>query len=127
MAKIIDRRKQAMGGGSKRKLSQIKNLAVHYSATKEGSTAAFERYWKGTHGWNTGGYHEVILTNGDVELNYNADVISNGVGGQNTRMYNICYVGDGKPNDKQLQSLKERVNYNRNRFNISVSNVKGHR
>src|SRR5699024_807377 len=43
------------------------------------------------------------------------------------RMYNICYVGSGKPNAKQLKALRERVNYNRNRFNISTSNVKGHR
>jgi N-acetylmuramoyl-L-alanine amidase CwlA len=125
--KIIDRRKQAMGGSSKRSTSQIKNISVHYSATTDGDTASFERYWKDTHGWNTGGYHEAILTNGNIELNYDANVISNGVGGQNTRMYNICYVGAGNPNAKQLKALKERVNYNRKRFNISVSNIKGHR
>ena len=127
MVKIIDRRNKSMGGNDKRSTSKITNIAVHYSATTQGNTSSFENFWKGTHGWNTGGYHEVVLTNGDVELNYDANVISNGVGGQNTRMYNICYVGAGKPNDKQLKTLKERVNYNRNRFNISANNVKGHR
>src|SRR5690625_2907076 len=109
MSKIIDRRNKSMGGGSKRSINQIKNIAVHYSATPTGNTASFEDYWKGTHKWNTGGYHEVVLTNGDVELNYDPNVISNGVGGENTRMYNICYVGSGRPNAKQLQTLKERV------------------
>jgi|SRR5699024_7714751 len=124
---IIDRRNKSMGGNDKRAVSKIKNIAVHYSATAQGNTDSFENFWKNSHGWNTGGYHEVVLTNGDVELNYNADTISNGVGGQNTRMYNICYVGDGKPNDKQLKTLKERVNYNRERFGLSANDVKGHR
>src|SRR5690625_1592362 len=127
MANIIDRRNKSMGGGDKRSVSNIVNIAIHYSATAQGNTASFERFWKGTHGWNTGGYHEVVLLNGDVELNYNADTISNGVGGQNTRMYNICYVGNGQPNAAQLKTLRERVNYNRNRFNLSVNDVKGHR
>lgn len=116
-----------MGGHSMRLLNQIKNIAVHYSATASGDTSAFERHWKNNNKWNTGGYHEVVLLNGNVELNYDANVISNGVGGQNTRMYNICYVGNGQPNAAQLKSLIERVNYNRNRFNLTVNDVKGHR
>lgn len=127
MAKIIDKRGKSMGGNSKRSVNQITNIAIHYSATATGNTASFENFWKNTHGWTTGGYHEVILTNGDVELNYNADTISNGVGGQNTRMYNICYVGAGVPNAAQMKTLKERVNYNRNRFGLSANAVKGHR
>src|SRR5690625_1737064 len=127
MAKIIDRRNKSMGGGDKRSIRNIQNIAIHYSATAQGNTASFERFWKNTNGWNTGGYHEVVLLNGDVELNYNADTISNGVGGQNTRMYNICYVGAGVPNAAQLKTLKERANYNRNRFGLSANAVRGHR
>lgn len=127
MAKVIDRRKQSMGGGGKRKLSQIKNIAVHYSATKEGSTSAFENHWKNARKWVTGGYHEVVLLNGNVELNYDADVISNGVLNHNTSAYHICYVGDGIPNDKQLAALKERVKYNADRLGVKYANVKGHR
>src|SRR5690625_1153233 len=127
MANVIDRRNKSMGGGDKRSVSNIQNIAIHYSATAQGNTASFENFWKNTHGWNTGGYHEVVLLNGDVELNYNADTISNGVGGQNTRMYNICYVGAGVPNAAQLKTLKERANYNRNRFGLSANAVRGHR
>src|SRR5690625_3325580 len=100
MAKVIDRRKRAMGGYSKRSVSQIEHIAVHYSATQAGNSDAFERYWKNSRGWQTGGYHEVILLNGDVELNYDPTVISNGVLNYNTSTYNMCYVGDGQPNAK---------------------------
>lgn len=127
MAKIIDRRNKSMGGGSKRDVSRIKNIAIHYSATKEGSTSAFERFWKNDRGWVTGGYHEVVLLNGDVELNYNPDVISNGVKNHNTATYNICYVGAGQPNAKQRKALVERIAYNKKRFNIADKNIKGHR
>src|SRR5690625_2933431 len=127
MSKIIDRRKKAMGGHSKRSVNQIKNIAVHYSATATGNSDAFERFWKNSRGWVTGGYHEVVLTNGNVELNYDPTVISNGVLNHNTATYNICYVGSGKPNAKQLNTLRERVNYNRNRLNVPIKNIKGHR
>jgi len=125
MVKIIDRRKQSLGGNNKRKTSQIKNIAVHYSGTKQGNSSSFENTWKQK--WSTGGYHEVILLNGVVELNYSPNVVSNGVGGQNTRMYNICYVGDGLPNNLQMEALLKRVKYNMKRFSIDSKNVKGHR
>src|SRR5699024_820248 len=103
------------------------NIAIHYSATKEGSSAAFENFWKNSRGWVTGGYHEVVLVNGDVELNYDPTVISNGVYGHNTVTYNICYVGDGKPNDKQLKSLQARVKRAKQAYGVKDVNIKGHR
>src|SRR5699024_2121132 len=127
MVKIIDRRKISMGGHSKRQIKHIKNIAVHYSATKDGNTAAFEGCWKGSRGWVTGGYHEVVLLNGDVELNYDPTVISNGVYGHNTSTYNICYVGDGQPNAKQLATLRKRVKRAKSAYKINNSNIKGHR
>ena len=127
MAKVIDRRKIAMGGHSKRQISQIKNIAIHYSATKEGNSAAFERFWKGSRGWVTGGYHEVVLLNGDVELNYDPTVISNGVYGHNTSTYNICYVGDGQPNAAQLTTLRKRVKRAKSAYKVADKNIKGHR
>lgn len=127
MVKVIDRRKIAMGGHSKRQVSHIRNIAVHYSATATGNTASFERYWKNSRGWVTGGYHEVVLLNGNVELNYDATVISNGVLGHNTGTYNICYVGNGNPNAKQLKTIRERVKRARSKFKINNTRIKGHR
>lgn len=126
MAKVIDRRKVSMGGHSKRSINQIKNIAVHYSATASGSTRAFENFWKGK-GWQTGGYHEVVLLNGDVELNYDPTVISNGVKGHNTSTYNICYVGNGQPTAAQLKTLRKRVKRAKSAYKISNKNIKGHR
>ncbi len=127
MAKIIDRRNKSMGGGSKRDVSRIKNIAVHYSATKDGTSTSFERFWKNDRGWVTGGYHEVVLLDGNVELNYDPNVISNGVKNHNTATYNICYVGAGQPNAKQRKTLVERIAYNKKRFNVADKNIKGHR
>lgn len=127
MGKIIDRRKIAMGGHSKRSVSQINNIAVHYSATAAGSSSAFENYWKTSRGWVTGGYHEVVLINGDVELNYNPTAIVNGVYGHNTSTYHICYVGDGQPNNAQLKSLRKRVKRAKSAYKVPDNNIKGHR
>jgi len=125
--KIIDRRQIAMGGQSKRTVNQIKNIAIHYSATITGHTDSFEKYWKNNRGWTTGGYHEVILVNGDVELNYRPTVISNGVKGHNISTYHICYVGASQPNKSQLKTLRKRVKRAKSSFKINDKNIKGHR
>lgn len=127
MAKVIDRRKMSMGGYSKRSVNQIKNIAVHYSATATGNSASFENFWKNSRGWVTGGYHEVILLNGDIELNYDPTVISNGVLGHNISTYHISYVGDGLPNDTQLKSLRIRVKRAKSAYKVADNNIKGHR
>lgn len=124
---IIDRRSHSMGGTSKRGLKSVTNIAIHHSATKQGNSASFERHWKNVRNWVTGGYHEVVLLNGDVEINYSPSIISNGVSNHNSVTYNICYVGDGQPNSKQLETLKSRVSYNAKRLNVPISKVRGHR
>lgn len=127
IVKVIDRRKIAMGGYSKRTMNQIRNIAVHYSATSTGNSTAFERFWKSSRGWTTGGYHEVVLRNGDVEVNYDPTVISNGVSGHNTSTYHLCYVGAGQPNEAQLITLRKRVNRIKSLAKVPNGNIKGHR
>src|SRR5699024_8425978 len=112
---------------SKRSINQIKNIAVHYSATATGNSASFENYWKNTRGWVTGGYHEVVLLNGNVELNYDPTTISNGVLNHNTATYNICYVGNGQPNAAQLKTLRNRVKRAKSAYKVADKNIKGHR
>lgn len=127
MVNIIDRRRIAMGGHSKRSINQIKNIAVHYSATATGSSVSFENFWRNTRGWITGGYHEVILLNGKLELNYDPTIIVNGVKNHNTSTYHICYVGDGQPNQKQLDTLRKRVKRAKSAYKVADKNIKGHR
>lgn len=124
---IIDRRSYAMGGHDKRNVNNITQIGIHYSATRNGNTASFERHWKQVRKWKTGGYHEVVLLDGSVELNYNANVISNGIKWHNSITYNICYVGDGEPNALQRVTLINRIAYNKKRFNVADRNIRGHR
>lgn len=124
MAKIVDLRKKTMGGQDKR--STIKNIARHHSATNEGDVFAFENHWKNVRGWNTGGYHEIILRDGTVQLCYDSNIVTNGVYGHNTTTYHICLVGNGNFTQAQEKAFEERAKYNLKRFGLKVDNVKGH-
>lgn len=126
MAKIKDLRAITPRTNGTRKLSAIKNIARHYSATKKGNWAAFWGHWNGTLGWGTGGYHEIILPDGTVELCYDPEEITNGVGGQNSYIYNICLVSDGTFTAAQEAAWEERAKYWMKRLNLPVSAVKGH-
>src|SRR5690625_935997 len=107
MAKIQDLRGKTMGGDDKHK--NVRKSARHHSATKSGDVLAFERHWKNTLGWRTGGYHEVILRDGTVQLCYDSNVVTNGVYGHNQTTYHICLVGNGDLTDAQEKALDDRV------------------
>lgn len=126
MAVIQDLRPITPRTNGTRKLSAIKNIARHYSATKAGDWYSFWRYWNGTLGWGTGGYHEIILPDGTVQLCYDPEEITNGVGGQNSYIYNICLVSDGAFTAEQEATWEERAKYWMNRLNLPISAVKGH-
>lgn len=112
-----------------RNLSQIKRIAIHHSATEIGGQMIFENHWQSL-GWRMGGYHEIILTNGDVEISYLPSVIVNGVGDHNHDTYHICVVGsfiNGRvPSKMQMMSLLQRIRFAMKRFDIDVINVLGH-
>jgi hypothetical protein len=100
------------------------------------TTANFENWWRnlgsGMGNPPVGGYHEVILANGDVEINYNPTQISHGVASQNDDSYHICVVGDfrvngAQPNANQMRTLLDRIRFNVNRFtNVTFDRVLGH-
>ncbi|ENH96735.1 NlpC/P60 domain-containing protein [Gracilibacillus halophilus YIM-C55.5] len=123
MVKVIDLRNKVMGGNDQR--STITKIARHHSATDSGDVFKFESYWKGK-GWNTGGYHEVILRNGDVQLCYDENVITNGIYGHNSNTYHICLVGNGDFTDEQEEAFAERFKYNAERLELSVDDLLGH-
>jgi hypothetical protein len=126
MTKINDIRNQTNGGQSKRSLSKIIKIARHHSATTSGDYSAFwNGRWEGL-GWNTGGYHELILRDGSVQLCYDADVITNGIKGHNTGTYHICVVGNGSFTDAQEATFEERCKLAMSRFGLSVNDVQGH-
>lgn len=126
MATIQDIRHRTQFTNKRRSLSAIKNIARHYSATASGDFDAFWNHWNGKLGWGTGGYHEIILRDGTVQLCYDPEQITNGVGGQNSYIYNICLVSDGAFTAAQEKAWEERAKYWIGRLGLPVSAVKGH-
>ena len=131
--RLIDLTRQSMGWNNPfrtRATNQIRTIGLHHSATNVGAQMIFENHWRNL-GWRNGGYHEIILQNGDVEICYVPTVVVNGVGDHNTDSYHICVVGNFRPNGTQpnaaqMRALLERIRVNMSRFTIPVGRVLGH-
>ncbi|WP_269923670.1 N-acetylmuramoyl-L-alanine amidase [Enterococcus innesii] len=129
MTKIVDLRgdSRIMGPTNpNRSVAGITKIARHHSATATGDVWAFQNHWRGTLGWGTGGYHEIILRDGSVQLIYRDNVTTNGVGGHNTNTYHICVVGNGSFTAEQEKAFDERARAAMQRFNLKASDVLGH-
>ena len=127
MAKIHDIRHKTPRTNGTRPLSRITHIARHHSATTSGSWETFWPYWRDHHGWGTGGYHEIILRDGSVQLCYDPKEITNGVANQNSYIYHICVVGNGSFTQAQEATFSERCRLAMERLNIPVERVLGHR
>ena len=129
MTKIVDLRgdSRIMGPTNPNRLvAGITKIARHHSATATGDVWAFQNHWRGTLGWGTGGYHEIILRDGSVQLIYRDNVTTNGVGNHNSKTYHICVVGNGSFTAEQEKAFDERARAAMQRFNLKVSDVLGH-
>lgn len=131
--KIIDRRNQAMGGqNDTRKRSQITAIAWHYTAVARKNRAfitSHESFWKNNHGWTYGGYHFYIDADANIYQNYNYETVSNGVGGNNSYLVNICVEANSATDYSQAQIearewLTRKVMKD---LNIPASRVFGHK
>jgi len=122
--RVIDRRHQALGGqGNDRAIAQITHIVIHHSANTTNlanvRTTNFENGWRNNSAMGApnnarGGYHEVVLLNGDVEVNYNDRRIVWGAAGQNGYTWHICVVGQhgagvNNVTATQLRSLERRI------------------
>jgi len=128
MINIVDLTNQTMGSQNPRNtrsISQIRNIGIHHSASDVGGVFDFEQYWKAL-GWRVGGYHEIILRDGTVQLCYDPTVITNGISGHNTPTYHICVVGNASFTPEQNRVLEERILANMDRFNVPLDRVLGH-
>ena len=111
-----------------RALSQVTDVAVHHSGTATGDVFIFQNHWRNVLRWITGGYHYVILRNGFIQWVYDDHVVSNGVGGHNTRIINVCVVGSSNFTPEQERALDWLLNsVIRPRRNIPIPRVLGHR
>ena len=126
MAIIQDIRNKVAPSSSTRKISQITKIARHHSTTPSGDYFAFwNNRWKGL-GWGKGGYAEIILRDGTVQLCYDPIFPTNGIANHNTNTYHICVVGNGSFTDEQEKAFEERCLLAMQKFNVSVDNVLGH-
>lgn len=126
MANIQDIRDQTPKRSSRHSVLRLEKIARHHTATTGGDFWSFwNNRWKGL-GWSTGGYHEIILRNGTVQLCYDPTVITNGVANHNSSTYHIALVGNGSFNDIQEQVWQERAKEALDRFNLTIQDILGH-
>ena len=95
---------------SKRKVSEITSIAIHHSATLQGSAKAFANYHVNNNGWPGIGYTYVINKDGSIVWCHNWDVKTAHVGNSNRKSLGICLVGDftkEDPTEKQLQGAAD--------------------
>lgn len=91
---------------------QIKEIAVHCSATKEGQhfTAADIDGWHRKQGWKEIGYNAVVLLDGTIQPGRDEAKVPSHAVGHNANSIAICYIGGvdaaGKPKDTRTPAQK---------------------
>lgn len=131
--KIVDKRTRTAKHLTKtyrrRTRGKITHIAVHHSATLEGSAEAFARYHVNTLGWPGIGYHYIINKDGTVDQCHDLEVVSYHVGNSNGFAVGICLVGDFRqeePTKGQWTSLYSLLAYLKKELNIPTKNILGH-
>lgn len=113
----------------RRSRSEIRNIAIHHSATTSGSAEAFARYHVNQLDWPGIGYHYVVNKNGSIDLCHDPEIVSYHVGNSNGRAIGICMVGDFRTQtlespqrDATLQLVRQLLQD----FNLTIADVWGH-
>lgn len=129
---VIDRRQYALGGQAvNRKLSDIKVIVWHYTAVPRSYNRKIwdhETYWKNTHGWDRGGYHFYIDSDGVLYINYNPERITWGVAHNNNHTIHISVEANSKTDysQKQLEVRDYVTRILMDELSIPASKVQGH-
>ena len=90
----------------------INYIAVHCTATQpDTKIESIQNYWRKNLGWKSPGYHFMVKANGEIVQLLPIEEVSNGVGGWNSQIINISYIGgidkEGKPKDTRTAAQKE--------------------
>lgn len=90
----------------------IEKLVFHCTATSQKATvSAIVNYWKNNLGWRNPGYHIIVRPDGTWTQLLDFNGISNGVGGMNSKIINISYIGgvdrNGRALDNRTKKQKE--------------------
>lgn len=89
----------------------INYIAIHCTATQPNATIeSIQNYWKNSLKWKSPGYHFVVKADGTIVQLLPIEEVSNGVGGWNSQIINISYIGGidkaGKPKDTRTAAQK---------------------
>jgi len=95
-------------------MRNIEYIAVHCTATPQTtSISSISNYWKTTLGWKMPGYHFIVKPDGEIVQLLDIAKVSNGVGGWNSKLINISYIGgvdgSGKPTDNRTEAQKKAI------------------
>lgn len=134
---IINRINIALGrGADERQISAITRIVIHHSGNPTNgthlNTALFENTWRYSSAMGApnarGGYHEVVLFNGNVEINMQDRRRTWGAAGQNDHTWHICLTGQhaygiNNITQTQLNSLAVRIAAAMRRFGWTAANV----
>lgn len=95
-------------------MRNIDFIAVHCTATPQTtSISSISNYWKTTLGWKMPGYHFIVKPDGEIVQLLDITKVSNGVGGWNSKLINISYIGgvdgSGKPKDNRTEAQKKAI------------------
>ncbi|RXI98174.1 N-acetylmuramoyl-L-alanine amidase [Anaerobacillus alkaliphilus] len=113
----------------RRSRSDIRNIAIHHSATTSGSAEAFARYHVNQLGWPGIAYHYVVNKDGSIDLCHDPEVVSYHVGNSNSRALGICMVGDFRTQTLETAQREATIALIRSLlvdFNLTVDDVWGH-
>ena len=93
-------------------MRKINFIAVHCTATSQTtSISSISNYWKNTLGWKMPGYHFIVKPDGEIVQLLEISEVSNGVGGWNSQLINISYIGGvddkGRPTDNRTNAQKK--------------------
>ena len=108
----------------------IKYIVIHCTAgPRTQKTSAILDFWKRVKGWKQVGYHKLISEDGTVEELAKPEVVVNGVRGQNSHSYHICYKGGqgGKDNRTDAQKASLLSEIKKARVLFPDAQILGHR
>lgn len=101
------------------KATDIRNIVIHCSAGF-GDKDSIERYWKGTLGWRSPGYHLLIDELGVIHELADFDKQVNGVRGYNDCSIHICYIGGVRKESGKYVAEDTRTTYQKRSIHICI-------
>lgn len=118
--------------------NRFTHITIHCSASDWGCADVI-RQWHEARGWDTIGYHFVILNgfphsskhyipllNGVIEPGRDLKFYGAHVRGHNRGNIGICLIGNEIFTYKQLNAMRDLVNYLMYKYGIPLNNVRGH-